>query len=78
MTFPCLLVCDSYTLKTTSYPVLLVLLLVLCISVHVGAHAGVAGGAGDAADAVGRVLPPDAKVRLLILLLLLLTAVTAG
>lgn len=34
-----------------------------------------AGGAVDAADAVGGVLPPDAQVRLLVLLLLLLTAV---
>lgn len=62
--------------KCSSYPVLLVLLLVFCVGVHVGAHTGVAGRAGDAADAVGGVLPPDAQVRLLILLLL--TAVAAG
>lgn len=49
------------------YPVLLVLLLVFSISVHVGANAGVAGCTGDAADAVGGVLPPDAQVWLLLL-----------
>lgn len=67
-----------HALKCSSYPVLLVLLLVFCVGVHVGAHTGVAGRAGDAADAVRGVLPPDAQVRLLTLLLLLLTAVTAG
>lgn len=51
-----------------SYPVLLVLFLVFGISVHVGAHTGVAGGAGDTADAVGGVLPPDAQVWLLVVL----------
>ena len=55
----------------TSYPVLLVLLLVLCVSVHVGAHTGMTGCTGDAADAVGRVLPPDAQVRLRLRLRLL-------
>lgn len=62
---------------SASYPVLLVLLLVFCICVHVGAHTGVTGCAGDAADTIRRVLPPDAQVWLLIMLLLL-TAVTAG
>lgn len=73
----CLLVCNSSHIKSESYPVLLVLLLVFCVSVHVGAHTGVARCAGDAADAVRGVLPPDAQVWLLILLLMLLTAVTA-
>lgn len=76
MSLSCLLVTHR-RLKSASYPVLLVLLLVFGVGVHVGAHAGVAGRAGDAADAVRGVLPPDAEVRLLILLLLL-TAVTAG
>lgn len=61
----------------SSYPVLLVLLLVLGIGIHVGAHAGVAGRAVDAADAVGGMLPPDTQVRLLILVILLAT-ITAG
>lgn len=55
----------------SSYPVLFVFLLVFGVSVHVGAHTGVAGGAVDAADAVGGVLPPDAQVGLPVLLLLL-------
>lgn len=67
-----------HALLCSSYPVLLVLLLVFRVGVHVGAHTGVAGCAGDAADAVRGVLPPDAQVRLLILLLLLWTTVTAG
>lgn len=60
-----------------SYPVLFVLLLVFCVSIHVGAHARVAGRAGHAADAVGGVLSLDAQVWLLILLLLR-AAITAS
>lgn len=37
-----------------------------------------AGGAGDAADAVGGVLPPDAQVRLLVLLLWTAVAARCG
>lgn len=48
------------SLRMCTHPILS--LLLLRVTLYVAAHAGVAGGAVDAGDAVGGVLPADAEV----------------